>query len=239
VGRVPLNLSDEMGDVVVTQLDENDQPTRMWIARRAKWVWDSKPPRWVLTRVRVYSYDENHVPVIESAGRIELTEWNETPWKVLSSSQNPEYLGIPGLTMYLNANRDLDATSLAPFRTNWWYVFAEPISCLAMILVAAPLGIVYSRRGVMGGVTGAICIFALMYVMRGTFLAMGHSGRMPPFLAAWLTNFLVCGIGLFLLWKKSRNQEIPKPGAVLKRLLGALRPPRPAPVPPAVSRPAT
>ncbi|MBU6179722.1 MAG: LptF/LptG family permease [Verrucomicrobia bacterium] len=237
VGRVPLNLSDEMGDVVVTQLDENDQPTRMWIARRAKWVWDSKPPRWVLTRVRVYSFDENHVPVIESAGRIELTEWNETPWKVLSSSQNPEYLGIPGLTMYLNANRDLEETSLAPFRTNWWYIFAEPISSLAMILVAAPLGIVYSRRGVMGGVTGAICIFALMYVMRGTFLAMGHSGRMPPFLAAWLTNFLVCAIGLFLLWKKSRNEEIPKPGAVLKRLSGIVRPPRPAPVPGAVSRP--
>jgi hypothetical protein len=62
---------------------------------------------------------------------------------------------------------------------------------------------------------------------------------MSPFLAAWLTNFLVCGIGLFLLWKKARNQEIPKPRAVLKRILGTLRPPRPAPVHPAVSRPVT
>jgi lipopolysaccharide export LptBFGC system permease protein LptF len=170
---------------------------------------------------------------------MELTEWNETPWKVLSSSQNPEYLGIPGLTMYLNANRDLDDASLAPFRTNWWYAFAEPISCLAMILVAAPLGIVYSRRGVMGGVTGAICIFALMYVMRGTFLAMGHSGRMPPFLAASLTNFIVCGIGLFLLWKKSRNEEIPKPGVLLKRILGKVLSSRSAPAAKAVSHPVT
>jgi len=238
VGRVPLNLSDEMGDVVITQLDENDQPTRMWIARRAKWVWDSQPPKWILTRVRVYRYDENHIPLVESVGRIELTDWNETPWKVLSSSQNPEYLGIPGLTMYLNANRDLDAGSLAPFRTNWWYVFAEKLSCFAMILVAAPLGIVYSRRGVMGGVTGAICIFALMYVMRGTFLAMGHSGRMPPFFAAWLTNFLVIGIGLFLLWKKSQNQEMLKPRAFLKLVLQKVRGLRPSPAAPTVSRPA-
>ena len=215
VGRVPFTLSDDMADVVVMQLDERDQPTMMWIAKRAKWVWNANPPKWVLSGVRVYTYDENHIPLIESKGSVEITDWAETPWKVLSSSQNPEHLGIPGLTMYLNANRELDDLSLASFKTNWWYVFAEPLACLALLLVAAPLGIVYSRRGAMGGVTGAIVIFALMYVMRGTFLAMGHSNRMSPFMAAWLTNILVGITGLILLWLKARNREIPK----LKTLL--------------------
>ncbi len=224
VGRVPLKLSDEMGDVVVTMLDERDQPLKMWIAKRAKWIWDSAPPKWVFTDVRVYTYGANHVPSIESHDFLEFESWSETPWKVLSSSQDPEYLGIPGLTMYLNANRDLDDRSLASFRTNWWYVFAEPLACLSMILVAAPLGIVYSRRGVMGGVTGAICIFAMMYVMRGTFLAMGHSGAMPPFLAAWLTNVLVAVVGLVLLWFRARNRELPK----LKSLFQRRRTPSPA-----------
>jgi len=226
VGRVPLELSDEMGDVVISQLDENDQPARIWIARRAKWVWDSQPPKWILTRVRIYTYDANHIPTITNLNQLELTEWSETPWKVLSSSQNPEHLGIPGLTMYLNANRDLEERSLAAFRTNWWYVFAEPLACFAMLLVAAPLGIVYSRRGVMGGVSAAICIFALMYVMRGTFLAMGHSERMPPFLAAWLTNFIVSAIGFVLLWSRARNREIPKLTTLLSSLFR--RAPRPA-----------
>ena len=40
VGQVPLKLSDEMGDIVVIQLDEQDQITMMWIAKRAKWVWN-------------------------------------------------------------------------------------------------------------------------------------------------------------------------------------------------------
>jgi lipopolysaccharide export system permease protein len=180
-------------------------------------VWDAHPPKWILTNVRIYTYDTNHIPTIEGHERLEITDWSETPWKVLSSSQNPEYLGIPGLTMYLNANRDRDARSLASFRTNWWYIFAEPLACFAMILVAAPLGIVYSRRGVMGGVTGAICIFAMMYIMRGTFLAMGHSDRMSPFVAAWLTNVLVAAIGLVLLWYRAQNRELPK----LKTLLQA------------------
>lgn len=225
VGRVPLELSDEMADVIVAQVDDEGQPQKIWLARRAKWVWDSSPPKWILTTVRVYTYDANQIPRIESTPRLEITDWSETPWKVLSSSQNPEYLGIPGLTMYLNANRDRDARSLASFRTNWWYVFAEPLSCLAMILVAAPLGIVYSRRGVMGGVTGAICIFALMYVMRGTLLAMGHSGRMPPFFAAWLTNLLVTAVGLVLLWYRARNRDLPKIRALFQRKKRGAMPP--------------
>lgn len=226
VGRVPFTLSDDMGDVVVMQLDERDQPTTMWIAKRAKWVWDAQPPTWILSSVRVYTYDKNHIPRIESEETVEMTSWAETPWKVLSSSQNPEYLGIPGLTMYLNANRELDSLALASFRTNWWYVFSEPISCLVLLLVAAPLGIVYSRRGAMGGVTAAIVIFALMYVMRGTFLAMGHSDRMPPFVAAWLTNILVGITGLVLLWLKARNRELPKVKALIRSITRRLKPGR-------------
>lgn len=226
VGRVPFTLSDDMGDVVVMELDDRDQPKTMWIAKRARWVWNANPPKWVLSGVRVYTYDRNHIPRIESKGQLEMTDWTETPWKVLSSSQNPEYLGIQGLTMYLNANRDLDDRSLASFKTNWWYVFSEPLACLALLLVGAPLGIVYSRRGAMGGVTGAIVIFALMYVMRGTFLAMGHSDRMSPFLAAWLTNILVGATGLVLLWLKARNRELPKGKALLGAVARRLKPGR-------------
>lgn len=219
VGRVPFALNDEMGDVVVMQLDNRDQPKTIYIAKRAKWLWNANPPAWVLSGVRVYTYGNDHIPRIESTEELRITSWSETPWKVLSSSQNPEYLGIPGLTMYLNANREFDDFSLAAFRTNWWYVFAEPMSCLFLLLVAAPLGIVYSRRGAMGGVTGAIVIFALMYVMRGTFLALGHSDRLSPFVAAWLTNILVGITGLVLLWLKARNREVPKLKTLLRTLI--------------------
>lgn len=210
VGKVPLKLSDPMGDVVIFQLDEKDQPKKIWIARRARWIWDAMPPQWILNDVRIYEYDDEKVPLITSKKQVVHSKWSETPWKVLSSSQDPEHLGVPGLTMYLNANKDFDDRNLATFRTNWWYIFAEPLACLALLLVAAPLGIVYSRRGGMAGVTGAIIVFALMYVMRGTFLALGHSDRVPPFFAAWTTNIVVVLIGAVLLWFRAQNREIPK-----------------------------
>ncbi|MDF1656083.1 MAG: LptF/LptG family permease [Verrucomicrobiales bacterium] len=210
VGRIPFRLSDEMADVVVWKLTPEGYPETMWKAERARWLAEAEPARWELINVKIYTYDEQHIPRIKSYDVLPIEDWSETPWKVLSSSQNPEYLGIPGLTMYLNANNDMDDVNLAPFRTNWWYVFAEPLSCLALILVAAPLGIVYSRRASMAGVTGAIVIFAMMYLMRGTFLALGQRGTFNPVVAAWGTNIVVAVIGVFMLWFRARNREIPK-----------------------------
>ncbi|MEM9282909.1 MAG: LptF/LptG family permease [Verrucomicrobiota bacterium] len=210
VGKVPYTLSDEMAEVVVWQLRENDQPEMVWKASRAKWVWNSTPPKWVFSGASVYRYDEDQIPRITNHETLEIMSWSETPWVVLSSSQNPDFLGIPGLAMYLNAHSKADQKSLAPFRTNWWYVFAEPAACLALVLVAAPLGIVYSRKGVMGGVAVAIGVFALMYVMRGSFLALGHRGDMSPIIAAWGTNLFVAGIGALLLWYRARNRDVPK-----------------------------
>jgi lipopolysaccharide export LptBFGC system permease protein LptF len=218
VGKIPLRLSDDMADVVVWQLDRNGDPRKIWKAARARWDSEAEPPVWRLFGTTLYSYDEKHIPRITSRAKLVIDTWSETPWKVLSSSQNPEYLGLSGLTMYLEANADMDPVSLAPFRTNWWYIFAEPLTCLTMILVAAPLGIVYSRRGVMGGVTGAIVIFALMYVMRGTVLALGHRNSMDPFWAAWSTNIVIGGIGLVLLWFRGQNREIPKLRSVIAGL---------------------
>jgi len=218
VGRVPLKLSDEMADVVVMELNDQEQPVQMWVAKRAKWLWSTSPPRWVFSDVRIYTYDAEHIPTVVRKEREELTEWSETPWMVLSSSQDPEFLGIPGLTMYLNANSKEDDRKLAAFRTNWWYVLAEPAACIVLMLVSAPLGIVYSRRGGMGGVTSAIAVFALMFVMRGTFLAMGHSSRMPPFFAAWTTNIVIGTVGFVMLWIKAQNREIPKIRTLIRSL---------------------
>ena len=218
VGKVPLVLSEDMADLVIWQLDEEGYPEKIWKANRARWMGNEDPPVWRLTNATVYDYDENHIPRISQQQRLDIDGWSETPWKVLSSSQESEHLGMSGLTMYLEANADLDRVSLAPFRTNRWYIFAEPLTCLVMILIAAPLGIVYSRRGVMGGVTGAIVIFAFMYLMRGTVIALGHIDQISPFWAAWSTNFVIAAIGLVLLWFRGQNREIPK----LRNLLVAL-----------------
>ena len=92
------------------------------------------------------------------------------------------------------------------------------MSCLVMVLIAAPLGIVYSRRGVLGGVAASIIIFALIYFLSGSLVAAGQAGILPPFLAAWGTNFIFGGVGAVLLWARAKNRELPTPKNLLSRL---------------------
>ncbi|MDF1752687.1 MAG: LptF/LptG family permease [Verrucomicrobiales bacterium] len=215
VGLVPWELSKPMGNVIIWKRDAEGQPITMWQAREASWNWESETSDWTLKNGRVWNYHKDKIPRPVPFDTLTLSDWNETPWKVLSSSQNPEFLGMPGLKMYLNANREMADKDLASFRTNLWNIFAEPATCFAMVLVAAPLGIVYSRKGVLGGVTAAVIIFALMYIMKGTTMALGQGNRISPFMGAWVCNFIVAGIGIVLLWFRSRNRDVPKLSKVL------------------------
>ncbi len=209
VGRVPYNMVDDnMNSIVIWQFDENRRLLISHRATSAKWFFGSQI--WKLSNGKTYTYGEDGVPIIQSWDGLEIPGWRETPWKVVSNSLNPEFLGIPGLTTYLRTNADYGSRRLAPFLTNWWYRWAEPLSCIVMVLVSAPLGIVYSRRGVLGGVAASIAIFASMYFMRGTLIALGQSGYLPPFVAAWGTNLVFAILGALLLFYRSRNREMPK-----------------------------
>jgi len=216
VGRVPRDLAkDKMTSVVIWQMGDDGQPDIIWKARTAKWLHGMAPPEWWLYAGKTYTYDDNGVPRVQSFDKLRLPGWRETPWKVLSSSQNAEHLGLPALTMYLKSNSDYTQRDLAPFLTNWWDTFAEPFWCFVMVLVSAPLGIVYSRRGVMGGVAASIVIFALMYVTRGTLISLGQATIIPAWIAAWGNNLIFATVGVTLLWFRSQNRELPKLKTIL------------------------
>lgn len=216
VGKVPLDMRKRpMANVAIWQFGADGKPLHSFRCKSAKWFFG--PRSWRLSNGKTYTYSSDGIPRIQSWEFLDIPGWRETPWKVLSSSQNPEHLGVPDLSTYLKSNADYDDASLAPFRTNWWYCWSEPLGCLVMVLIAAPLGIVYSRRGVLGGVAASIIIFALIYFLNGTFLALGQGGYVPPFIAAWATNLIFSAIGVFLLIYRARNRELPTLKVLLSR----------------------
>jgi len=214
VGRVPLDFfKQNMGSVAIWQFDEDQNLLTSWRGNSAYWFFGNQT--WKLYNGKTYTYGPDGIPRIQSWESLEIPGWRETPWKVLSPSLNPEHMGILGLSTYLRTNAEYDDKQLAPYRTNWWYCWAEPLSCLVMVLVSAPLGIVYSRRGMLGGVAASIFIFAAMYFLRGTFLAFGQSGQLPAFVAAWATNFIFASVGAMLLYYRSQNRQPPDMKSIL------------------------
>jgi lipopolysaccharide export system permease protein len=218
VGRFPYDYNSRsapLRDIQITNKDENGAivsrfkaPLANWNPDTGAWTFQhgelltlpSGPPSQDIASLMPL-FSKTPSPLIH-------TDWPETPWQIVNPGLQARYLGVPGLKSWLNNNAELDWVDRRPFITQWYFRWAQPWICLVVVLLATPLGIVFSRRGVAGGVAVAVFLAAMMLFSTEVFLALGDSGYMPPVLAAWATNIVFTGIALFLLWRRLHGQSI-------------------------------
>ena len=195
--------------VEIIQQNESGVVTEKWYSPFASYI--PETATWVLQYARHVTVDESgNLVSSESSPRLEITGWHETPWKIASSTMNSEYLGLPELTDYLRYNAEFPKTRLAPYVTHWNYRWALPWVCLVVIFIAGPLGVVIGRRGIMGGVGGAIGLFAGLIFSSSLFIALGKGDRIPGWVAGWGPILIFLAIGLYLFWIKATGRELPK-----------------------------
>jgi LPS export ABC transporter permease LptG len=194
----------------IVQQDANDNITVNYIATSA--VYHPETKAWELEQVKVVYYDEagNVTRLIPYTKSLMITDWSETPFRLSSANLRAEYLSVPELQEYLQFNSDFPPTLLAPFATHLQYRLALPWTCLVIALIAAPLGIGYSRRGILSSVAAAILIVFAMNFATHLFLALGEGARIPNWAAAWTPNIIFGVLGLILLYYRSTNREPPR-----------------------------
>ena len=208
VARMSLR-GERIQDVQIIQQDAEGNILQQWYAREA--VFDPLMARWILIGGKHVEMDtEGNILKSEMPGNIAIDGWSETPWRISSSMLNADFLSVPELNDYLQYNADFPENRLAAYRTHWHYRWAMPVVCFLVIFVAAPCGIVYSRRGVLGGVALAIGLFFSLVFFSSLFVALGKGGRVSPFTAAWGPMIAFFVVGLVLLWMRSTNREMPK-----------------------------
>jgi lipopolysaccharide export system permease protein len=202
--------SQELDDVHIIQDDKDGIIRCHWMAIDARF--DSDTSIWHLENARYIELDAaGKVIKDEPHKHLAISNWSETPWRIASSVMNSDYLSVPELHDYLSHNNDFPVKRLAPFRTNLEYRWALPWVCILVVFIAAPLGIVYSRRGILGGVASAITLFFLLVFISSLTVALGKGGILAPAVAAWGPLVLFLIIGFFLLWMRSNNRELALP----------------------------
>lgn len=202
--------SPELVGVHVTQQDDQGSITKKWYSARA--TFNAKNKQWIFTRGMSVEFDsEGNITNTDdfTTSYRNVTGWTETPWRIASSHLEAQNLSVPELQQYLHFNDDFPTVSLAPYRTYLNYRWALPWSCLVVVFIAAPLGIVYSRRGVLAGVASSIFIFFGMIFVTNLCLALGKGSRVDPMLAAWFPNAFFGTIGMVLLFYRSTNRDFP------------------------------
>jgi LPS export ABC transporter permease LptG len=199
---------NSFNNVQVLQQDANDNIVINYLAPRAFYRPETKT--WDLENAKVVHYDHTGNIINEQIyPLLRVEHWSETPFRLGSANERAEFLSLPELREYLHFNADFPATLLAPFRTHLQYRLALPWTCLVVVCIAAPLGIGYSRRGVLSSVAAAVILVFSMNFLTHLFLALGEGDRISAWTAAWMPNLVFAAIGLYLLYLRASNREAP------------------------------
>jgi LPS export ABC transporter permease LptG len=216
VSAMPFDLTrSSMDRVYVWERDEEGQVVREIVARRANWIAHASIWRFFVgSEVRF----EGGIPVSENRfdgqegrdDRIGIDDLPDTPWNIVSAALSPDYMSVPELWSYLKSVPESGegAGNLGAFRAHRIYRFSLPFGCLAVALFTAPLGIAYSRRGVLGGIVLAIVFFFIYLFFDRFCFTLGSRGHAPPGVVA-LPPMAMAIIGLGLLWLRSKNRPLP------------------------------
>ena len=199
--------------VHITQQDTDGRILKKWYGSSADY--DVNTKCWKINRGMVVEFTpdgdiaEGFPEHFRHESRI-ISDWSETPWRVASSEMNSSSMSVPELRDYLDFNSDFPQVQLAPYRANLADRYALPFQCLLAVFIAAPLGIVFNRRGAIGGVTGAIVLLVIMILSHYFFLTLGKGLRLNPNYSPWIPNAALFVVGLMLLWYRSTNRDFPR-----------------------------
>lgn len=228
ISSFPFNLrEDRLRNVEVFMEDEKGQLVRSLRAQSAYWWPDG---RWSFYRSIEMTYKNGNPDqqirrnAAGGAVRLDVSDWTETPWSIISSSLQPDYMSVQELVSYLKAHEAVAKGKLAAFRTQLFHRFAYPMQCLIAVILAAPLGVSYSRRGVLGGVAGAIFALIGLVFLNQLFMSLGKGMKIAAWMSVWMPHIILGTIGLILFSYRSRNRDLPAVGWLLKLFKGKKRP---------------
>jgi LPS export ABC transporter permease LptG/LPS export ABC transporter permease LptF len=108
-----------------------------------------------------------------------------------------EMMTVAQLRRYVN---ELSASGLnvSDLAVELQHKMAFPFVTLVMTLLAIPFGVSTGRRGALYAVGLGIILALSYWIVTSVFVALGKSGILTPWLAAWSPNIIVLGISGFM-----------------------------------------
>jgi len=87
-------------------------------------------------------------------------------------------------------------------------IFSYSVTCLIFFLIGSSLGSIIRKGGLGLPVVIAIVVFIIFYVLNLSVENMAWSGKMDPFLAAWLPNMVLFPFGAWLTYKALTDSQL-------------------------------
>jgi lipopolysaccharide export system permease protein len=168
---------------------------------------------WTLYNVRGFreAADTNAPPVpVPGTNVLAMPEFSETLEEINSEIKIQDSMAVVTKKADVPIKDLVNYLRLHPHPSRayqfWLYTklegrLAAPWTCLVVVLIAIPFGAAGGRRNVYVGVASSIVICFVYFVLLQLGLALGTSGRVPAWLAAWFPNL---SFGLAGVWLTAR-----------------------------------
>jgi lipopolysaccharide export system permease protein len=131
------------------------------------------------------------LPLGETAAQF-MSNVNSDPWTMSSKSLATQVKTLEA--------QGIGGSTLGNLQINLADKIAWPFSCLIGVLIALPLALLFGKRGRTLGAAMAVFAFFVYFLMTSAASALGRNGAMNPYLAAWIPNIIMGGVGVVLLW---------------------------------------
>jgi len=86
--------------------------------------------------------------------------------------------------------------------------FSIPFACIALSILAVPLGIQSSSTRKSAGLGIGLMAFLMYYLLLSAALVLGEARRMSPALVMWMPNIIMGGLGIFLLIRTAEDMPV-------------------------------
>ena len=163
-------------------------------ARSAQW----KEGKWILSGASVTDFDPQGVPARNDFPELILS-LPETPSDFQIAEKNPNEMNFRQLLEYVQ-KIERDGYDARKYRTAMHGAISFPFTVIIMACLGIPLALRSERgAGLARGIGYSIFISFIYLVVYSFMLELGKGGSFPPFLAAWLANFIFAMVGVYLL----------------------------------------
>lgn len=184
---------DILEGITLYRFDPNFQLIERVDARSARW----KEGRWVFSEASLTHFAPEGFPVRKKYPELILS-LPETPADFRVAEKDPDEMNYRELRDYVR-KIERDGYDSSKYRCAMHAKISFPFIGVIMAFLGIPIALRKERgAGIALGVGMSILISFFCWGIFYLDLALGKAGTLPPFLSAWLGNFIFALVGIYL-----------------------------------------
>ncbi len=172
-------------------------PTTYSIAEQAFFRRDT---HWMLVRGHLHVVPNANVDIVFSYDSLLDRQFTERPLELNAATKAPADMGWSELGRYIRALQR-SGTDVNPLKVERMLKLAIPVTCVIILLFAAPLATSTQRGGAAWGIGVSLLTTVVFLILVNLMRGFGGKGIISPDLAAWVPSLIFGVVGAVLLWR--------------------------------------